>query len=95
VRKSDNLTTILCYYREIWEVLTSWNPLGHSRPVTGLLYLHIYIYIVLFLNCELYVATANRIKKQILSHAIVALSIYITLTFIERWEKGGEGLNLR
>ena len=22
--------------------LTSWKPLGHSRPVTGLLYLHIY-----------------------------------------------------
>ena len=22
--------------------LTSWNPLGHSRPVTGLLYLYIY-----------------------------------------------------
>jgi hypothetical protein len=21
------------------ETLTSWNPLGHSRPVTGLLYL--------------------------------------------------------
>jgi len=28
--------------------LTSWNPLGHSRPVTGLLYLiYIYIYIIL------------------------------------------------
>jgi hypothetical protein len=23
--------------------LTSWNPLGHSRPVTGLLYLYIYL----------------------------------------------------
>jgi hypothetical protein len=23
--------------------LTSWNPLGHSRPVTGLLYLYLYI----------------------------------------------------
>jgi hypothetical protein len=22
--------------------LTSWNPLGHSRPVTGLLYLYYY-----------------------------------------------------
>ena len=22
--------------------LTSWNPLGHSRPVTGLLYLYLY-----------------------------------------------------
>ena len=25
--------------------LTSWNPLGHSRPVTGLLNIYIYIYI--------------------------------------------------
>jgi hypothetical protein len=24
------------------ETLTSWNPLGHSRPVTGLLYLYLY-----------------------------------------------------
>jgi len=23
------------------ETLTSWNPLGHSRTVTGLLYLHV------------------------------------------------------
>ena len=36
--KADNLTTILCLCHEIWE--TSWNPLGHSRPVTGLLYLN-------------------------------------------------------
>ena len=26
---------------EIWETLTSWNPLGLSRPVMGLLYLHL------------------------------------------------------
>jgi hypothetical protein len=25
--------------------LTSWNPLGHSRPVTGLLYLYLYLYL--------------------------------------------------
>jgi len=24
------------------ETVTSWNPLGHSRPVTGLLYLYLY-----------------------------------------------------
>jgi len=38
VRKADNLTTILCRCHEISET-TSWNPLGHSSPVTGLLYL--------------------------------------------------------
>ena len=26
--------------------LTSWNPLGHSRPVTGLIYLYFYMFIV-------------------------------------------------
>jgi len=39
VRKADKLTTILCRCHKIWETLTSWNPLGHSRPVTGLFYL--------------------------------------------------------
>ena len=35
MRKADILTTILCRCHEIWET-TSWNPLGHSRPVKGL-----------------------------------------------------------
>jgi hypothetical protein len=26
--------------------LTSWNPLGHSRPVMGLLYLYLYLWIL-------------------------------------------------
>jgi len=34
VRKADNLTTSL-------GTLTSWKPLGHSRPVAGLIYLFI------------------------------------------------------
>jgi hypothetical protein len=33
VKKSGNLRT-----------LTSWNPLGHPRPVTVLLYLYLYLY---------------------------------------------------
>jgi len=41
VRKAYNLTTFLCCCHEIWEPLTSWNPLGHSKPVTGVLYLYI------------------------------------------------------
>jgi hypothetical protein len=39
VRKADILTTSLCRCHEIWETLTSWKPLSHSRPVTRLLYL--------------------------------------------------------
>ena len=35
MRKADNLTTILCRCHENLGNLTSWNPLGHSRPVTG------------------------------------------------------------
>jgi hypothetical protein len=50
VRKADNLTTILCRCHKIWEPLTSWNRLGHPRPVTGLLYPYlvlrsIYVYL--------------------------------------------------
>jgi len=42
MRKADNLTTILCRCHEIYlGTLTSWNPLGHSKPVTGLLYLYL------------------------------------------------------
>jgi len=44
VREAVYLTTILCRCHEIWGTLTSWKPLGHSRPVTGLLYcLHVII----------------------------------------------------
>ena len=39
VRKADNLTTILGPLSRNLGTLTSWNPLGQSRPVTGLLYL--------------------------------------------------------
>jgi hypothetical protein len=39
VRKADKLTTILCRCEE----LTFWNPLGHPRPVTALLYLLHYL----------------------------------------------------
>ena len=37
VRKADNLTTILGHCYVIWEPLTSWNPLGLSSPVMGLI----------------------------------------------------------
>jgi len=39
VRKADNLTTILCRCHINLGTLTSWNPLGHSRRVMGVLYL--------------------------------------------------------
>ena len=39
--------------------LTSWNPLGHSRPVTGLLYLYLYPVLQL-LFVRVYVCLAYR-----------------------------------
>jgi len=46
VRKADNLTAFQCRCHEIWEPLTSWNPLGHSGPVTGLIYFfYLFIYV--------------------------------------------------
>jgi hypothetical protein len=52
VRWADNLTTILCRCQEIWETLTSWKPLGHPRPVTGLLYLYLYFSKIIESNTE-------------------------------------------
>jgi hypothetical protein len=40
--------------------LTSWNPLGHSRPVTGLQYLYLYIY---YFTC-LYFFSKFKEKKE-------------------------------
>jgi hypothetical protein len=45
VRKADNLTTILCQCHVIW------NPLGHPRPVTRLLFLYIHVKYPSFLSC--------------------------------------------
>jgi hypothetical protein len=39
VRKADNLTTFMCRLSRNLGASTSWNPLGLSRPVMGLLYL--------------------------------------------------------
>ena len=41
MRKADNLTPSVPLSRNLG-TLTFWNPLGHSRPVMGLLYLYLY-----------------------------------------------------
>jgi len=41
VRKADNLTTDPAPLSCNLGTLTSWNPLGQSRPVMGLLYLYL------------------------------------------------------
>jgi hypothetical protein len=39
MRRADNLTTFMCRLSRNLGPSTSWNPLGLSRPVMGLLYL--------------------------------------------------------
>ena len=50
VCRADNLTTFMC--RLSWNLGTSasWNPLGLSRPVMGLLYLYLYLITILVLT---------------------------------------------
>ena len=40
VRRADNLTTFMCRLSRNLGALTSWDTLGLSRPVMGLLYLY-------------------------------------------------------
>jgi hypothetical protein len=44
--------------------LTSWNPLGHSRPVTGLLHLYLY-HLKIVLKQKCYKFLKNQFKKKI------------------------------
>jgi len=39
VRRADKLTTFVCWLSRKLGALNSWNPMGCSRPVQGLLYL--------------------------------------------------------
>jgi hypothetical protein len=39
---ADNLTTFMCRLSRNLGDSTSWNPVGLSRPVMGLLYLYLY-----------------------------------------------------
>jgi hypothetical protein len=42
VHRADNLTTFMCRLSLNLGASTSWDPQGLSRPVMGLLYLHLY-----------------------------------------------------
>ena len=49
VGKGNRWVRLLTYHHPVplsrnMGVLTSWNPVGHSRPVMGLLYLYFYLY---------------------------------------------------
>ena len=44
MRRADNITTFMCRLSWNLAATTSWNPLGLSRPVMGLLDLYLYTY---------------------------------------------------
>ena len=66
MRKADNLTTIPCRCHEIWETLTSWNPLGLSRPVTGLLYRYCTIFdVLLTVHLSIFISVITNLMHKI------------------------------
>jgi len=55
VKKTCGCLRLTTYHHPVplsWNLgtLTSWNPLGLSRSVTGLMYLYLYLFIVVFMN---------------------------------------------
>jgi hypothetical protein len=66
--------------------LTSWNPLGHSRPVTGLLYLYI---VPLFMKSvshetiSINAAKATKLKRLVRKGQTVINFVKFTLYCIE------------
>ena len=59
VREADNLTTFMC--RMSWNLgaETSWNPLAHTGPVTGLLSLYLY-----FILTPVYISLSSLRKRN-------------------------------
>ena len=71
------VTGVLCY--------TSWNPLGRTGPVMGLLYFYLYCFQRLLLlcgsSCDKYMQTTVSISGQNWSRIAVP-SLYIKTNFI-------------
>jgi len=57
--------------------LTSWNPLGHSRPVTGLLYIYLYS-----TNLQKYIPTTPWSRTNLATVRVVQLVEKLT-AFVE------------
>ena len=51
-------------------MLTSWNPLSHSRPVTGLIYLYLYLYSLLLPRIK---TNLSRQKSRVTNVEIFAV----------------------
>jgi hypothetical protein len=72
VRKADNLTTILCCCNEFWEL----NPLGHCRPVTGLLYLYNETVRNLLIDFK---KSCDSVRREVLCNILTEFGIPIIL----------------
>ena len=59
MHKADNLNHHPVPLSRNLGTLTFWNPLGHSRPVTGLLYLLIYVHLLVCYLNKLQTARCN------------------------------------
>jgi len=57
---ADNLTTFICRLSCNLLASATWNPLGLSSPVQGLLYLYI-----LFIGLNQYVRVVNSMSKSL------------------------------
>ena len=62
--------------------LTSWNPLGYSRPVTGLPYLYIYVFLDSIIIYRLYTLTTCT---QSPSHSATNNEVFKFIVKILKW----------
>jgi hypothetical protein len=73
---ADNLTTFMCRLSRNLGTSTSWNPVGLSRPVMGLLYL--YLYVLVYITAILKVRNNSALKVLALTLFKVTLFDYVT-----------------
>jgi hypothetical protein len=63
VRMADNLTTFKRRLSRNLGASTSWNPVGLSRPVVGLLYLFFYLFTFIFHNSLENIVSAFSVRR--------------------------------
>jgi hypothetical protein len=81
VRRADNFTTFKCRLSRNLGASTYWNPVGLSRPVTGLLYLLIRCIHRILCNIASGVLGAAAVMKHITASAARRMSIH------PKWDK--------
>jgi hypothetical protein len=87
VCRADNLTTFMCRLSRNLEASTSWNPVGLSRPVMGLLYLFLLYTLTIIIVHELVHGMENNFysiysvgSSMFMTDALSQDSTYSTLT---------------